>query len=169
MTGNDDSLDDDRDPWYAEAEAIELDTRDFDVAEAAELPLALSHHVTAAELDDDFEIQRDEWLEKLYADIVTLLVLEQCCAEGVLLPWDMRGARLLSAPQEAIGALHQFWGDCPRHVVVHIAHYVFWLMRAERSRRRGTPHWTPQSALPPAVEDSAFFRPPRLKPRPYSG
>lgn len=160
--------DEDPDPWYAEADAMELRANDFDVADSAELPAELSHHAIAAELDPDFDQEFDAWLEWLMQDPEALLVLEQCSTEGILLPWDMRGARLLTAPADAIDRLHWFWDHCPKHLYVILSHYVFWLVRAERARRRSTPDWSPRSALPPPVEEeSAFFRPARLVTRRY--
>lgn len=162
--------DEEPDPWYAEADAMELRASDFDVADSAELPAELNHHAIAAELDPEFEAEFDAWLEWLMQGSEVLLVLEQCSAEGVLLPWDMRGARLLTAPLDAIGRVHWFWDHCPKHLHVILSHYVFWLVRAERARRRGTPDWSPRSALPPpAAVECAFFRPSRLMTRRYGG
>jgi hypothetical protein len=160
--------DEDPDPWFAEADAMEIRANDFDVADSAELPAELSPHALAAELDPDFCPEFNEWLEWLAEDATVLLTLEQCSAEGVLLPWDMRGARLQTAPQQAIDRLHWFWDHCPKHLYVYLSHYVFWLVRAERARRRGTPDWSPRSALPPPIEEErAFFRPSLLVTRPY--
>jgi hypothetical protein len=162
--------DDVPDPWYAEADSTQLCASDFDVADCAELPAELGHHQIAADLDLDFDYEFDEWLEWLGEDAAALLVLEQCSTEGVLLSWDMRGARLLTAPPESIARLHWFWDHCPRHLYVYLSHYVYWLVRAERARRRGTPDWSPRSALPPPVEEErAFFRSPRLVTRRYGG
>ena len=161
----------DRDPWKAEAESIEFDERDLDVAYAAELPSELTHHEIAADADEDFDDEFDEWLQTLSGseDQVALLALEQSCDEdGMLLPWDMRGVRLWSAPPEAVSALHLFWDTCPLHVAAHVTHHVYWLIRAERAKRRGKPEWSPRHSLPPAQEERAFFRPSALVLRRWS-
>jgi hypothetical protein len=159
--------DDDRDPWRAEAEAMELEDGDFDVADAAELPNELGHHAVAAECDEEFD---DEWLYwhyELLNEPIAMLALEQSCSEGILLPWDMRGARLCTAPHEAMAAVHRFWDQCPKHVNVQLAYFTYWLVRCERARRRGRPEWSPAHPLPPQVPERAFFRPPVLTIRRY--
>ena len=143
--------DSDRDPWEAEAAAIEFDERDFDVAYAAELPSELSHHEIAADADKHFDNEFDDWLETVFGseNQVVLVAMEQSCDDdGILLPWDMRGARLRSLPYEALCRLQLFWDSCPKHVAVHLTHFVYWLVRAERARRRGAPEWSrhPRSA-----------------------
>lgn len=55
----------DRDPWKAEAEAIEFDERDLDAAYAAELPSELTQHEIAADADEGFDDEFDEWLQML--------------------------------------------------------------------------------------------------------
>ena len=163
--------DDDRDPWYAEAQAMgdALGPRDFDVANAAELPHELSHHAIAADEDDDFDQQFDEWWDYLFDgdDQCLLLAIEQSCDEGVLLPWDMRAVRLQTLPDERLAQLHWIFNSCPRHVLVHVANAVYWLVRSERSRRRGHPHWSPSMALPsvPAYEIELSFKPIRSWPK----
>lgn len=127
---------------------MELGAGAFDVADAAELPDELAQHAAAAEADDQFSALWDGWLEHLIQDRVVLLALEQSCSDGVLLPWDMRGARLLRAPPEAVDVLHHFWRTTPAHLGACLSHYVYWLVRAERGVRRGTPYWAPTSALP---------------------
>lgn len=136
--------------WYAEADAMEISDRDFDVADSAALPDELEPYAIAAERDSNFDREFSEWLEWLgRTDCLVLFVLEQCSSEGRLLPWDMRGARLMTAPPEAVTQLHWFWEHCPKHVYVLLSHYVFWLVRSERARRRGTPNWSPRSVAPP--------------------
>lgn len=161
-----------RDPWLAEADAIEFNACDFDVAGAAELPAELAHHTIAAAEDKEFENEHYEWLDHLLnaGGCAPLLALEQSCNEtGILLPWDMRGVRLWTAPREAVDLLHRFWDGCPRHVSVHLSHYIFWLVRAERGRRRETCDWSPRHPLPPPEpEERAFFRPSKLVVRRYS-
>lgn len=127
--------DDDLDPWNAEADAFAdgLDSRDFDVAMAAELPDELEEHAEAADDDPEFQQELDEWFEHLMTDDdhTLMLALEQSCYLGVLLPWDMRGVRLATLPPVTLAALHRLLEACPRHVLVHLAHYVYWLLRSE--------------------------------------
>lgn len=156
---------DDRDPWHAEADAFAThqDGRDYDVAAAAELPDELIAHAEAADADPDFQREYDEWFEHLLDrdDHTLLLVIEQSCDDGVLLPWDMRGVRLATVPSHTLAELHRLLEACPRHVLVHLAHYVYWLLRSERARRRGSPRWSPSMPLWPAVEYAVdrSFRP----------
>jgi hypothetical protein len=157
-----------RDPWIAESEAIELDEPDLGVADAAELPAELIHHALAAGEDENFDVEFNEWLGQLSGDPLLMLALEQSCDEGILLPWDMRGVRLSTAPPEVLERLHLFMSACPSHVAAHLVHTVYWLVRSERSRRRGHPEWTPKHPLPPLIEERAFFRPSRLTIRRYS-
>jgi len=94
---------------------------------------------------------------------IGLLVLEQCCdKDGLLLPWDMRGVRLRSAPPEGIADVHFLWEFCQREVYIKLTQRVFWMVRSERARRRGTPEWSPKDSLPRLKEEPAFFRPSRL-------
>ncbi len=153
-----------RNPWHAEGAAIDFDDCDFDVAHAAELPDELSAHGIAAAADADFDDEFWDWFGALYEpeEQIVLLALDQSCDEGILLPWDMRGVRLWSAPPEAISKLHWFWDKCPRHIAAYVAHYNYWLVRAERARRRGSPEWSPRHPLPPVEEEHAYFRPSTL-------
>jgi hypothetical protein len=161
----------DIDPWYAEGMALrlQLEGRDFEVADAANLPDALGHFAVLAAGDPAFGGELREWLDYLLAgdDLCLMLALEQCCHEGVLLPWDMRAVRLADLPGDLLALLHQLLDVCPRHVMAHLAHYVYWLVRSERARRRGTPEWS--SSLPkPHIEqwdDEPAFRPMRSRPR----
>lgn len=140
--------------WIAEALAIVLEKRDFDVAGAAELPTELLCHSQAARLDPDFDAQYETWLNWLF-DVdhpMHLLVMEQSCADGVLLPWDFRGARLLTAPLDDVARVNQFFAQCPRHVAARLVLYVYWLLRCERTRRRGSPNWSPRMPLPPEAD-----------------
>jgi hypothetical protein len=94
------------DAWYEEAAAMDVLGRDWDVGACADLPVEHFYlHSEAAELDSDFADKAIEWREFIYDSEVpglTLLVIEQSCANGVLLPWDQRGVRLLSAPWEGL-------------------------------------------------------------------
>ena len=158
------------DPWNFEADAIELLEGDFDVADAAELPAELSHHAIAASLDWTFEETFEEWFNYLWdpGRQEVLLALEQSCDEGILLPWEMRAVRLWTAPPEAIAALHWCWDRCPKHVSVALAHYVYWLVRAERSRRKGSPCWTPAEPVRHVETSFGTFSKRRPPPRMFS-
>ena len=145
--------------------AIELTMGDFDVADAAELPNELSHYEIAAAQDSTFQSEFDEWFE-LLCDIERpelMLALEQSCSEGILLPWDMPAVRLWTAPPEIMSVLHRHWDRCPRHLAVILAHYFYWLVRAERGRRRGSADWSPRSpfveAAPAAFTTFSKHRP----------
>lgn len=163
--------DDRRDPWYAEAQAMRdnIEDRDFDVAGAAEMPNQLAHHALAAEEDDSFDEEFDEWWTWLFEgdDTCLLLAIEQSCDEGILLPWDMRAVRLKTVPRERLAQLHWLLGSCPRHVLVHLVLYAYWTVRSERARRRGSPHWSPSMSKPPipAYERRPTFRPMTTRPR----
>lgn len=164
--------DDDRDPWQAEADAFGagVESRDFEVAEAAELPDELGVHAEAADEDPEFQKELDEWFEHLMTDDdqTLLLALEQSCHMGVLLPWDMRGVRLATLPSTTLAALHRLIEACPRHVLVHLAHFGYWLLRSERARRRGSPEWSPSLPLPPVPwwqQDPPAFKPMKSWPR----
>ena len=148
-TGTD--LQDERSAWVAEAFAIVLEERDFDVACAAELPPELFFHSQAATLDPDFAAQHEGWLAWLFDvdDLTHLLVMEQSCSDGVVLPWGLRGARVLTAPLDDVIRVNQFLARCPRHVAARLVMYVYWLLRCERTRRRGNPNWSPRMPLPP--------------------
>ena len=163
--------DETRDSWYAEGDAAAagISERDYDVAYAAELPVELSHHALAAAADADFVAERNAWFEYLHAgnDLTLMVAIEQCCHEGALLPWDMRGVRLKALPHAVLAQLHRFLDSCPRHVLVHLAHHVYWLIRSERARRRGSPEWSTSLPLPPLPawdQDEPSFRPMRRWP-----
>lgn len=131
------------------------------------MPEELSPLEEAAGADTACETEFDDWLEFFSGDSLLMLILEQCCAEGVMLAPDMRGTRLMSAPPDALAKLDLFLTSADPHVVAYIALFVFWVVRAERARRRGTPHWSPRSELRPELEEQAFFRPPLLRLRRY--
>ncbi len=149
--------DDYRDPWDAEAEAmgLGLSSRDYDVADSAELPADLIGHAEAADLDPEFDELFAEWLAYAHdwPDCGLLLAVEQCCHQGMLLPRDMLERRLESLPTDVHAGLHKVLQDCPRHVLVHLVHYVYWVVRSERARRRGSPDWGASMEMPPLTED----------------
>ena len=52
----------------------------------------------------------NEWWEVLFGrqEPEVLLSLEQSCdGDGMLLPWDLRGVRLRTAPLDAVCVLHE--------------------------------------------------------------
>jgi hypothetical protein len=77
----------------------------------------------------------------------------------------MRAARLRTLPYEYMAQLHRIFKDCPRHVLAHTANAAFWLVRSERARRRGCPHWSPSMPLPPIpdYEIEPAFKPRRFR------
>ena len=158
--------DDERDPWQAEGDAIAmgLAERDHDVAGAALLPDELADYCAEGDEDEDFAESFEQWgtwVLEAAEDQCLALAIEQSCAEGALLPWDMRGVRLQSVPADTLARLHWFFDHCPRHVLVHVVHYMYWLIRSERARRRGTTHWSTKSPRPPLTE---LDIPPAFKP-----
>jgi hypothetical protein len=149
--------------WYAEADEIEFSEEDFDTAYCAELPDELEHFANEAALDDTFDAKYEEWMSFLFeCESVVLLGLEQSAHDGALLPWDMRAVRLADIPDEALSKLHFYWDHCPKHVAAHLTLLAYWVVRFERLRRKSHATWTCREPAPPAKEESAFFRPPRL-------
>lgn len=150
-------------PWDAEAGAMEFASDDFDTAAAADLPQGLEHFEVAAQQDEHFEAQYDEWFEYLFwSDNQVALALEQSCHEGALLPWDMRGVRLNGVPAPALSKLHFFWHECPAHVAAHLMVLCYWVVRLERLRRTGWPNWSCRDPVPAQKTERAFFRPSKL-------
>lgn len=150
--------------WYAEANAIAYDWGDVDVADAAELPDDVMDTISAADDDPNFQTEYDEWLEHVLGgdDQALTLAIEQCSDNGVILPPDLRGTRLQTAPLELQHRLDRFLIFCPPYVAVYVMHWVYWLVRSERTRRRGNPHWHPRLPLPPTPEwmkDPPAFKP----------
>lgn len=142
-----------RDPWLAEADAFadNVEQRDYDVANAAQLPEEQWDLACDAADDEGFDQKFDEWFDYLFEgeDLILMLALEQSCSEGILLPWDMRAVRLATLPEARLAQLHWIFKSCPEHVLAYLAKSVYWIVRSERARRRGAPHWTPQMSKPP--------------------
>ena len=153
------TADDKRQAWYAEAFAMEIEGGDFDVAGAACLPTELFCHIEAANLDLQFSTTYADWMSWLFEvdDMTHLLIIEQSCTNGVLLTSDLRDTRVLTAPVEPLALVTRFFSQCPRHVAVHLAHYVFWFVRSERGRRRGTVHWSAEDATHSTADRSLPF------------
>ena len=138
------------DAWYKEALAMDPLDRDWDVASCADIPEELFVHIEAAALDDNLDDELLEWREYVCdGDVATLmlLALEQSCCDGVLLPWDQRGVRLLSSPWEVLMRLDRFNRACPRHVAAMIAFETYWVVRSERARRTGSTLWSPRPSM----------------------
>jgi hypothetical protein len=137
-----------RDAWFEEAGSMQLEGRDFDVALAAELPVEAEHHAAAAALDAEFDATTAEWWDWLvkFDDLTHLLVIEQGCQEGVLLPFEFRTTRWQTAPLESLWIAQRFFDECPSHVAAHLSHQIYWVLRSERARRCGTTRWSPRSA-----------------------
>lgn len=135
--------------WLKEAECIDVfDHRSGEVARAAEYPPELDEARDAA-LEDrkTFLAASHEWAEFVREATkpraLMYLGIEQSCSEGILLPWDMRAVRLWTAPPVLLAKLHAYWRLCPWYVADLQAHFIYWLVRAERARRLGAPHWSP--------------------------
>jgi hypothetical protein len=155
-------LDEDRrDPWEVEAELIELNERDFDIAYSArwcgdDLEEEGDFTYTWDDLSGEDLEEFIEWLDVLLENACSLLALEQSCYEGELLSWDMRAVRLASAPGPALRRLHLLWDSVSSEVRSALAFYVYWLVRADRARRTGKPDWSPRDPMPPVTQQVAF-------------
>lgn len=136
-------------------------------ASCANLPEDLSDFSTEAEEDPDFKDDLEDWVNYVWEKGLWL-ALEQACDEaGVLLPYPNRGDRLKTCPEEWGHHLHFVFSECSDYVQAHLALYFFTLVRIERARRTGNPHWSPETAVP-NPEEHAFFTPPKLKFRNYA-
>lgn len=163
--------DDARDPWFAEAEAFTdgHGQRDYDVANAAQLPEDLEDFSFEAAEDASFSATLNEWFDYLNEgdDHVLMLAMEQSCSEGILLPWDMRAVRLKTLPDARLAQLHWIFRSCPPHVLAYLALSAYWIVRSERARRRGSPDWRPSMPKPPMTpgDMAPAFKPMRSWPR----
>lgn len=153
--------------WLAEIERFGFDERNFDAAECAELAEELDLYRVQALADDNFYDTLYEW-DCYIVEHSLFLALEQSCYDGVLLPMDQRALRVKTCPQEMLSHLGWFFELCPVHVKHHLALMYYVFVRIDRARRTGSPEWKPETALP-AIEDSVFFRPSKLKFRKYTG
>jgi hypothetical protein len=135
--------------WHDEAESMEiLCAGDWEVACAAELPEELNQAHAETEEDDDFDDNYDAWLGWALENPMRALAIEQCCDDGVAVAAAERTQRLVAAPEWLRLELDAFWHQCWEHVALLLAHQVFWIVRAERGRRRGWSDWTPLYPLP---------------------
>ena len=158
-------MDSERDEaWQTEerslGEGLSADT--FDMADCVELPSELCAHAEAADADLTHADGFSEWLTYLSERSLLLAVEQSCDADGLMLAWDMRAVRLQTLPPAMLGKLHFFFDRCPRHTRAMLVHRVFWLVRFERIRRRGSPVWTVTDTVIEDAEEPAFFRPNRL-------
>lgn len=142
--------------WHDEAESMEiLCAGDWEVACAADTPDDLDQALAEAEEDDDFEDQYDAWLGWALENPMRALAIEQCCDEGLLVCTAERAQRMANAPEWLRLEVEAFWHQCWEHVTQLLAHQVYWLVRAERGRRRGWSDWTPLYPPPPWWEGEA--------------
>lgn len=155
------------DLWWAEIERFSVDERHFSAAECALLADELDVYSIQASADDNFDETLYEW-DCYIVEHSLWLALEQSCYQTVLLPADQRALRVKTCPEEMLTRLRWFFELCPVHVKHHLALMYYVVVRIDRAERTGSPEWRPETAQP-AKEDSAFFRPPTLKIRKYSG
>lgn len=107
----------------------DLEPADFEVGELA---------VEAADLDDDSSLEVWELYERFWGDGL-LLPLEQCCNAGVLLPPELREARLRRLPADLGARLEAAMRHVPSAVLVPFALHAYWTLRCCRARRTGSP------------------------------
>lgn len=153
--------------WWAEVDRAEFGEEDFRIAELAELAEELDLFRVQAESDPKFGESLYEW-DCYMIEHCLWLALEQSCNEGVLLPMDQRALRLKTCPEDMLKPLRWFFELCPAHVKHHLALMYYVVVRIDRARRTGEPQWRPKEALL-KEEESAFFRPPVLTVRKYTG
>lgn len=83
---------------------------------------------------------------------------------------DQRALRVQTSPEPVLRMLRRFFECCPTHVGHYLALTYYLLVRMDRVRRTGCPEWHPHTAQGrQPLEDSAFFRPPKLTGRRYTG
>lgn len=155
------------DLWWAEIDRWMPDEDDFDNAGCAELAEELDLFRIQAEADPNFFNIWADW-DAYVVEHTLWLPLEQCCAEGVLLPMGQRELRVQTCPPELLRSLRWFFELCPTHVKHYLALYYYVIGRMDRARRTGSPEWSPSTAER-ALEERTFFRPPKLTVRHYSG
>lgn len=138
--------------WLREINEFNFEDRDFDVGLASTWPDEHDLYRVMAELEDDFWGKVESW--NLYlVEHELWLPLEQCCHDGVLLPWDMRLERLKTCPAELMEPLLHMFRACPPHVLHRLATIYFHTLRSDRVRRTGCLEWTPE--LIPAIKESS--------------
>lgn len=152
--------------WREESEQYAHAYEDHDTVGCAELAEELAWHEILARADDNYEAELVEWWEHVF-EHQFMLPLEQSCHEGILLPVDQRAVRLESCPEDMLRPLRWFFELCPVHIKSRIALDCYLLIRMDRARRTGNPHWSPKTAVS-APEEHAFFTPPVATFRNYS-
>ncbi|MBL8343958.1 MAG: hypothetical protein JNN03_00805 [Rubrivivax sp.] len=135
--------------WTEELEAVEyFSAGDYSVADSAEVPDELLVHEPALEADQTFEESFERWFFEMCSFPPAAIVLEQCCADGLLVDAARRGRRLAGAPDDLRSQVEAFLAKVPTHVAAHVAHTCYWLVRSERGRRCGRPDWSPLFPMP---------------------
>lgn len=132
--------------WDEEVERYEFNQDDLETVDAVELPDELDLYRVMADSDRTFIDKWCDWEDHIWQNWL-FLALEQSCNEGILLPPEMRSLRLHSCPRSTLSKLQWFFNLCPLHVQAHLALRWYWLVRIDRARRTGKPHWTPKSRV----------------------
>lgn len=125
----------------------ELEPEDFELGELA---------LEEAELDEETALRVWELYDQLWPDGL-LVPLEQCCDEGVLLPPELREARLRRFPLDLGAWLEAAMRHIPPKVLAPLAMHVYWTVRCCRARRTGSP----ELALAPILRSMASGAPAR--------
>lgn len=97
-----------------------------------ELKLAGADEIPYGEVED--------WLVRLTDSNAPLLFLvEQCCHDGELLDRQLRATRLAKFPLPWIAACEEAIASVSPDYADELFFLVYWSVRIERARRRGTP------------------------------
>ncbi len=107
----------------------ELEPGDFDIGDLA---------LEEAGIDEDPSLTIADLYEQLWQDGL-LVPLEQCCDGGVLLPPDLREARLRRLPADLGARLEATMRRLPQEALAPFAMHVYWTLRCCRARRTGSP------------------------------
>lgn len=130
--------------WLREASAIAIEDRDQDVAEAVELQPGMFDCWSPAESDYECHWEYEAWNDLICANPLLMLAVEQVCQNGVLVSEAKRARRLVTAPASVRAAFQEFIDKCSPPVAQVVAFKLYWLVRAERARRTGSPRWAPR-------------------------
>jgi hypothetical protein len=107
----------------------ELEPGDFDVGDLA---------LDEAGIDEDPSLTIAELYELLWQEGL-LVPLEQCCDAGVLLPPELREARLRRLPADLGARLEAAMRHLAPEVLAPFAMHAYWTLRCCRARRTGSP------------------------------
>lgn len=107
----------------------ELDAGDFELGELA---------IAEIELDDDSVAAIWSLYDRLWTDGL-LVPLEQSCDAGILLPAELREARLRRFPIDVGARLEATMRRLPKVLLAALAMHVYWTLRCCRARRTGNP------------------------------